>query len=108
MIWFQAAYVFIAAFLLGAVYSYYIRRAAGDTHPHQAALSGSALYLLGAVVVISYVGNPWLLIFACTGDYLGTFLLLKWDIKRKRKADEIRAEKNARHGKNPHTPAAYL
>jgi uncharacterized membrane protein YfcA len=78
----QILYVFAAAFILGFVYSLYIRRTALATKLSEraiAASSGSILYVFGAVVVISYVGNPWMLIPAIMGDWLGSFLQMTLD-----------------------------
>jgi hypothetical protein len=78
----QILYVFAAAFVLGFVYSFYIRRTALATKLNEraiAASSGSILYVLGAVVVISYVGNPLMLVPAVIGDWLGSFLQMTLD-----------------------------
>lgn len=79
----QWLYVFVAAYLLGAVYSLFVRRASHATSwkgAIKASNSGSVLYVLGAVVIISYTGNPWLLIPATIGDWLGTFSQIMYDI----------------------------
>jgi uncharacterized membrane protein len=82
----QILYVFAAAFVLGYVYSLYIRRTASAIKLKErawASTTGSALYALGAIVVISYVGNPWLLIPAVVGDWLGSFLQMTLDTRKK-------------------------
>jgi hypothetical protein len=78
----EMIYVFFAAFVLGFVYSFYIRRTAtANTFKQKsvAAGSGTILYLLGAVVIISYVENPWMLIPTILGDFFGTLLQLVLD-----------------------------
>lgn len=89
----QIIYVFLAAFVLGFLYSYYIRRTAHAQtlkKQLQAASSGSVLYLLGAVIVISYVSDPWLLIPACVGDWLGSLLQLRIDMNKEQYEENLR------------------
>jgi hypothetical protein len=41
-----------------------------------------ALFIPGALVTLSYVKDPWLLIPACLGAFTGTALTVWWEKKR--------------------------
>lgn len=72
--------VFLAT--MGADYAWtkYIAAAAAK-HPHKAAAWSAAIILVGAVNIISYTQNHWLIIPAVLGAYAGTWLAVWRDTK---------------------------
>ena len=78
----------IAAFLLTAftevLWVLWIRRTATGK-AFSSAVFGSLLWLMGAGVVLSYVANKWMLIPAVLGSFVGGYITIKIDSRKKRK-----------------------
>lgn len=72
--------VFLAYFLVDALYAYYTFSVT-RTRPLRAAASGSLVYVLLAVGVIGYTRNAWYLVPMVLGSFLGTYLI----VERKRR-----------------------
>ena len=49
-----------------------------DRRPVLAGLWSAAIVGLGAFVVVSYVHDPWLVLAAAVGGFIGTTLTVKW------------------------------
>jgi uncharacterized membrane protein YfcA len=64
---------FFAIFLLDIVYTYYLRCVANE-NVLGASIWSVACYILGSVAVINYTTNHWLMIPACLGAFLGTWV----------------------------------
>lgn len=50
--------------------------------PFRAALAAVAIYVLGALGVVSYTANHWYILSVALGSFIGTFLVVFWE-KRK-------------------------
>lgn len=50
--------------------------------PFRAALAAVAIYVLGALGVVSYTANRWYILSVALGSFIGTFLVVFWE-KRK-------------------------
>lgn len=68
-----ALMVFAATFALDYVWTKYIA-AVGHKTPHLAALWSTSMIPLGAVSVLGYTQNKWLLLPAMAGAYASTWL----------------------------------
>lgn len=75
MLW-RAIFVFLAAFVTDAVWTYYIKHTS-QGHVWRASLSSSAIVLLGGFVTVEYVNDKRLLFVAAFGGFLGAFLFMK-------------------------------
>lgn len=68
---------FLGMVLVDALWALYIKAVAD--HEELAAASWSALVLgAGGGVTLGYVNDPWLLVPACAGAFVGTGLSLRW------------------------------
>jgi general stress protein CsbA len=47
-----------------------------------AAFFGSSTWLIGAIVVLSYTANRWMLIPAFLGSFISGYLTVKYDVKK--------------------------
>lgn len=65
--------VFVAVFVLDILWALYIKRV-GRGDRIKAANLAAVLYVLGAFVITEYVGNPWMLVPAVVGSWLGTYV----------------------------------
>jgi hypothetical protein len=76
--WLLAAGVFIAYFVVDALYAYYTlsvtRHQAG-----RAATAGSAMYFLMAFGVINYTQNYLYVVPLVLGSWLGTYVIVKYE-----------------------------
>jgi len=78
--------VFVAAAVLDAVESFYVR-AVGDLNPHRAAQMSIAMYAVGCIgffAVLEY--SWWLLIPECAGRYVGSFYAVAWHRRERGRA----------------------
>lgn len=80
--WLQAVGVFFAAVIGDILWTAYITRSA-DRKKHAAAFYSSILWVSGAAVVLSYNQNIWYIIPGVVGSYVGTYLLLTYDERKK-------------------------
>lgn len=71
-------WVFIAMFATDVCWALYVRRTK-DGNAFAAANWAVLLFVTGAVATITYVKDPWLLIPAMVGAWLGTFATIWWD-----------------------------
>lgn len=84
--WLQWTIVLVAMFVTDICWAYYIRRVK-DAQALQSSLWAVFLFLTGAVGAISYVNNPWFLIPATLGAFVGTFSAVYLDGKKQRIGD---------------------
>ena len=70
------ALVFLSAALLDVVWTMTVRTVA-DKRPLAAGLWSAATILLGAFATISFVGNPWCVVPAACGGFVGTYLTVR-------------------------------
>ena len=71
--------VFVAYFLVDAMYAYYTL-AVAHVRPVAAATSGSLIHFLLAFGVISYVDNYLYIVPIAVGSWFGTYFMLKLKI----------------------------
>lgn len=64
---------FVACFLMDFAWAIYIKRVS-DHQALSSSMWSVAVFMLGAVGVINYTANPWLLIPAAVGCFAGTYL----------------------------------
>lgn len=76
MIW-QAIYSFAAMVALDLVWAAYTIKVQ-KKKPALAGLYASAIMLINAVVTISYVTEPWMLLPVAAGAFVGTFLGVRY------------------------------
>jgi hypothetical protein len=77
-IWVQTVLVFLISIVTDIVWGLYIRRA-GEGKAISAANMTVGIMAFGAVNVISYTRNHWLLIPMIIGNWIGTYSIVKWD-----------------------------
>jgi hypothetical protein len=83
--WLIAFGVFIASALLDAVFAVYIF-AINKHQAHLAGVMSFITYALMAVGIVNYVQNKWYIVPTAFGAYLGTFLIVKYESRKKKKA----------------------
>lgn len=64
---------FFGVLIFDAVYVVYIQ-ALAKQRIHLAAMTGSAITMVGAVVVVEYANNPWVILAAGAGGWVGTYI----------------------------------
>jgi hypothetical protein len=74
----QALTVFVVSILVDIFWALYIRRS-GSGHAAVAAHMAVLLVAFGAINVISYTENRWMLVPIILGSWLGTYGVIKWD-----------------------------
>ena len=67
---------FVAVFVVDIFYTYYLK-AINENAALKAGFWGAVVWLIGSFAVIEYTANHWLLIPACIGAFLGTYLGIK-------------------------------
>jgi hypothetical protein len=73
-------WIFAALAVLDFIWAQYMAAVAKGPAASAAAWS-VPIYALGSLVTIEYVHDPWLLIPACAGAFVGTYLSVKWSKK---------------------------
>ena len=70
--------IIIAAvtFVIDILWAVYISEVAKNK-PLSSAIAGSFLYMLGTLVTIAYVSNPWMILPAVIGGFFGTYFTVK-------------------------------
>ena len=68
--------VFFALFFTDVFYTYYLK-AVQDNQAMRASLWGVVVFFVAAIAVVNYTTNHWLMIPACLGAFLGTFVGMK-------------------------------
>jgi hypothetical protein len=68
---------FFALFFTDVFYTYYLR-AVSDSKPLLASGWAVVVFIIASVAVINYTTNHWLLIPACAGAFLGTYVGMKF------------------------------
>lgn len=81
--------VFVAYFIYDVLYAYYMISVT-DLKPGHAASFGSVLYIIGAVGVLSYVENFLYTVPIVVGGWLGTYIAVQMEKKKKEKILEIK------------------
>jgi len=69
--------IFFALFLTDIIWTLYIRWAANG-HALKAAIASIFIYLVGAITIGAFVRDPWVLIPAGMGCFVGTYVTIKW------------------------------
>lgn len=75
-IWLQSVVVFVSMAAGDFAWTKYMLHAAAK-NPHRAALWNAVIIAFGAISVVSYTSNHWLLIPAMLGAYVGTFVAVR-------------------------------
>lgn len=75
-IWLQGVVVFASVAAADYAWTKYNMHSAAK-HPHRAAGWSAAIIAFGAVSVVSYTTNHWLLIPALLGAYVGTYVAVR-------------------------------
>jgi hypothetical protein len=78
---FKSILVFLAVVLGDILWVLYIRRS-GEGRALSAAVFGTLIWIFGAFVVINYMEDKRLIIFAVLGAFIGTYLAVKFDSKK--------------------------
>ncbi|MDI6733919.1 MAG: hypothetical protein QMD50_00285 [Patescibacteria group bacterium] len=73
--------VFFATILADVLWTLYIRRT-NEGRAFSAAFFSAAIIVLGGMVVTSYVENAFYLIPATIGGFLGTWITIKYDLRK--------------------------
>jgi hypothetical protein len=76
MIW-QSLVIFAVYTALDMLYALYTMDIV-SRKPMRAANVGALLYLLIAYGTTTYVKNPWYIVPAVLGSWLGTYVVVKW------------------------------
>jgi hypothetical protein len=78
-----AILVFLAVILSDIIWVFYIRRV-NQGRALSAAVFGTIVWLFGAFIVVNYIEDKRQIIFAVLGSFIGTYLAVFYD-SRKRK-----------------------
>lgn len=70
-------FIFIIDFIIAFAWGKCVK-AVSDNKPLNAALWSGFITLLGAITIVSYTKNNWLLIPAVIGSTLGTYFSIKY------------------------------
>ena len=76
--------IFTSTAIADIIWVFYIRRI-GEGKALSASLFGTAIWLLGAYVVVNYVKDVKLIIPAALGSFVGTYIAVRYDVYRARK-----------------------
>jgi len=71
---------FFAMFFTDVLYAYYIQ-SVQNAQALRASLWAAILYILGGIVVIGYINNPWLLVPSVLGAFAGTYVGVRYKLK---------------------------
>jgi uncharacterized membrane protein YfcA len=64
---------FFALFFTDVFYTYYLQ-AVQNNEAMKASLWGVVVFFVAAIAVVNYTTNHWLLVPACLGAFLGTYV----------------------------------
>ena len=67
---------FIAVFVVDIIYTYYLK-AVAENSGIKAGFWGAVCWLIGSIAGIEYTSDHWVLITACIGAFLGTWVGIK-------------------------------
>jgi hypothetical protein len=73
--------ILLAAICVDVLWTYYIRRVA-QGKAVQAAIYAGLVYGNTVFITIMYTDNHWLGIAVIIGSIIGTYLAVKWDVRR--------------------------
>ena len=76
MLWLE---VFLGLVVIDILYAIYTKQIQKD-NPLRSSVSATAIYLINAAIVIGFVQDPWLLIPAALGAFVGTYIGVKINI----------------------------
>lgn len=76
--------VFTVTLLSDAIWAFYMRRAA-QGHALAAAASSLLIIITSGYVVMEYTHRPYLLLAAGAGAFFGTYIMITFDKRSKRK-----------------------
>jgi branched-subunit amino acid ABC-type transport system permease component len=77
----KAVLVFFVALITDAIWTYYIKHTSIG-NAWRATISSSLIVVASAFITVEYVNNPWMVLVAAVGGGLGTFILMKLDVKK--------------------------
>ena len=80
MLYWEYPAAFFAMFLTDVLYAYYVQ-AVQTSQALQASMWAAILYILGGIVVIGYINNPWILIPSVLGAFAGTYVGVRYKLK---------------------------
>ena len=83
---YEALFVLVATAGGDILWALYIRRT-NEGAALSAALFSSLIILIGALVITTYIQNSWYLVPTVLGGFAGTFLTVKIDGRKNKKAD---------------------
>lgn len=83
--WEMALLIFCLSVILDGIWASYTV-AISSLKPFKAALMGASLYALNSFVVLSYTTNPWYIIFIVLGAFMGTFVMVSYEKRKKEKS----------------------
>jgi len=73
--------VFFGVMFVDIIWVLYTRRVS-QGKPLQSALFGTLIYFGSGYAIISYTNNPWMLLPAGCGAFIGTYVAVRWDAKK--------------------------
>ena len=71
--------IFLCLVIIDILYAVYTKQVQKD-NPFRSSFLASAIYLINAIVVLGFVNDPWLLIPAALGAFVGTYIGVKINI----------------------------
>ena len=71
--------IFIGLVIIDILYAIYTKQIQKD-NPLLSSASATAIYLISAAIVIGFVQDPWLLVPAALGAFVGTYIGVKINI----------------------------
>jgi hypothetical protein len=80
--------VFVAVFIADIIWVFYIKYVA-MSKAIRASMMAVIVYVLSAIVIVTYISNIWYLLPASIGSYFGTYTAIKFhDYLEERKKEE--------------------
>lgn len=89
--------VFIGVFFTDVCWTFYLLKVE-ERKSFQASTWAMLVYLMGAIIVRSYVENVWLIVPAIFGSFIGTYVVMEYN--RKKELKDKTNEKNAKKKNN--------
>lgn len=77
----EAALVFVSMFVVDIFYAIYLKSIENNKPLHASSMA-TVVFFIASIATIGYVDNHWLLIPACLGAFAGTWVGVKYNIKK--------------------------
>jgi uncharacterized membrane protein YfcA len=77
----EAVLVFVSMFVVDIFYAIYLKSIENNKAIHASSMA-TIVFFIASIATIGYVDNHWLLLPACLGAFAGTWVGVKYNIKK--------------------------